>query len=341
MQNRIWILGASDPEMTAIESLLRQCGERVVYAESAPGVRVHSGNSYRALWPSELGGGLSDTDLYLVECAVVYDPLISPIWGGTRSTYILDHHRPGDPGYGRPPADFFKSSSIGQVVITLARLGVCAWPLAGGADSGQAVWVDSGGVTWLPVCRQWLDKFGGKSPCSWAVVPREIVLTAAADHCLGAAYAGQCPGVDPDELLAFRAASRAAHQGRTIEAVLADIESAHAALLAAPVIELNPPAHTYDHDTAHSVCDGCNYESETVRDMRATHVPELPEAGTRYGIAYMARGLPLADGRNKIVVSGTPEVIRAFIAEWSPAQGLVDLYGDPARGFAGGYEVAT
>lgn len=30
-QNRMWILGASDPEMRTIETLLIECGERVVY----------------------------------------------------------------------------------------------------------------------------------------------------------------------------------------------------------------------------------------------------------------------------------------------------------------------
>src|SRR5690606_27510283 len=31
------------------------------------------------------------------------------------------------------------------------------------------------------------------------VIPDDIVYTAAADHCLAAAYRGECPGVDPDE----------------------------------------------------------------------------------------------------------------------------------------------
>jgi hypothetical protein len=34
-------------------------------------------------------------------------------------------------------------------------------------------------------------------------------LLAAADHCLTAAYRGECPGVDPDELLFMRARKRA------------------------------------------------------------------------------------------------------------------------------------
>lgn len=39
MSTRTWILGAADPEMQAIESLLRECGERVadMYGDRARG----------------------------------------------------------------------------------------------------------------------------------------------------------------------------------------------------------------------------------------------------------------------------------------------------------------
>src|SRR5690606_10966259 len=46
-KSRLWILGAPDPEMEAIENLLRECGEHVVYATDP----VHVGDA---------------TDIYLV-----------------------------------------------------------------------------------------------------------------------------------------------------------------------------------------------------------------------------------------------------------------------------------
>ena len=48
--NRLWILGASDPEMAAIETLVRGCGEQVAYAACASPavVRVGPGNASRA-----------------------------------------------------------------------------------------------------------------------------------------------------------------------------------------------------------------------------------------------------------------------------------------------------
>jgi hypothetical protein len=142
------------------------------------------------------------------------------------------------------------------------------------------------------------------------------VLAAAADHCLAAAYRGECHGVDPDALMRWRIAMRACHQWRSEAEVLADVERARAALRAAPRLHLAP-----DVD---------------VVDMRGQNVPELPEAAVREDTCFIA-DMTDCDGRTKIVCqAGSPAQIRAFQA-WAKAHGLVDVYGDPARGFSGGY----
>src|SRR5690606_2809265 len=109
MNNRVWVLGAPDPEMKAIEALLRECGERVEYALSDRGERVTPATAYRCP-PLKVPAG---STVYAVEC---FDVLPD---GWVR----IDHHRPGDPGYGCPPAEFMSASSIGQVISELARLG--------------------------------------------------------------------------------------------------------------------------------------------------------------------------------------------------------------------------
>src|SRR5690606_37180410 len=153
---------------------------------------------------------------------------------------------------------------------------------------------------------------------TFARVPQEIVYAAAADHCLAPAYRGECPGVDPDALMRWRAASRAAFQRRAVEAVLADVERARAALREAPVVSLAEGIHA--------------------RDLRGPAIPEPPEAAAREGECFLA-SLRERDGKTTVVCqSGTAAQIDAFMRVWAPAQGLTDIYGDPARGFAGGYK---
>src|SRR5690606_11255740 len=121
MTDRIWILGAPDPEMGAIEALLRECGERVAYAMSG-GRRVTPATAYRATevqCADDCAPSGTTSEWYLVECDV-------PTPAGAQRV-IIDHHRPGDPGFGRPPAEFMSASSIGQVLAILRRHGPAAY----------------------------------------------------------------------------------------------------------------------------------------------------------------------------------------------------------------------
>jgi hypothetical protein len=295
----IWILGASDPEMAEIERVLLAAGERVEYAVSADGTRVHPGNAYRAVGPT--AEVLVDAAIYTVECRIA----------GVTPVRAIDHHSPGDHGFGRGPQEFLPASSLGQVLSELAAFG--RWDSAAEVDS---VHYSAPGSIYHVDGRWVVDGLYGSSP-----VPRRIVQAAAADHCLGAAYRGECPGVDPDALMEWRAASRAAFQGVSTAEVLARVEAAAEELRAASELVLSEAG-----------------EGLVVRDMRRDQpVPELPEAATRLGISYISGPLIGPDGRRKYTLSGTAEVVEAFLGGWAARNGLVDLYGDPARGFAGGY----
>jgi hypothetical protein len=318
---RIWVLGAEDPEMGVIETLLRACGERVEYA-LARGERVSPREAYQArLSPS---ADLRDvTEVILVECDLVGNEIAH-----INSVRRVDHHRPGDPGYGQPPAEFLSASSLGQVILLLGRLD--ALP----DKFGEERWLSdeeslnpvSGAFLWAPERDAVGPGWAHRAPAGWVTrcgayvwtVPPAIVLAAAADHCLAAAYRGECLGVDPDALMRWRAETRARHQGRSVEDILADVERAREVLRSAPDMHLGG--------------------GQAVADLRDREVPELPEAAVRDGAAYLAI-VTERDGRRKVVLGGhtTPETVKAFIESWAPAQGLTDLYGDPARGFAGGY----
>lgn len=354
---RLWVLGAADPEMEAIETMLRAGGEYVAYASRyGSGVRVRAGEAYaddltllstEPAWP---GGTPAKTTVYLVECG-------EPPGLDEAKLVHIDHHRPGDPGFGRPSSEFLDASSLGQVIKELGILiMVQVWYRENGSSYYRAASEAILATGWERVnggdhhdqestyevgpwegeiaeallhspqihlfpdgrwhVRIYRDghELGGCQ--AWLVIPKQIVFTAAADQCLGAAYQGECPGVDPDELMRFRVESRARFQGRPSEDVLADIEAAHAALDAAPKLVL---------------------AGRQIADIRAQRVRELVDAGTRYAISYIAHGPPDSSGRTMTTCSGPPEVIRAFIDQWAPEQGLTDIYGDPARGFAGGY----
>lgn len=283
---RFWVLGASDPEMSYIENSLVTAGEHIGYATMvlrSEHVRVGPGQAYQAMGiidldrnPIDLPSGRT---IYFVECAMAAS-------SENLQTVIVDHHRPGDPGYGKPPAEFWKASSIGQVVELLHMLGVMN-RVAGALAPG----ISSSG-----------DK----------------IFAAAADHCLEAAYRGKCPGVNPELLMEWRVKIRAAHQGRRGEDILRDVNAARQTLQVARRIVIG------------------NVE---VADLRGVNVPECPEASAREGIPFL--GTPLSskqDPRRKVnLLSAPPDAVQAFIDSWAPAHGLVDIYGDPARGFAGGY----
>lgn len=340
MKNRIWILGAPDPEMELIERLLQECDETIIHAFDENGRRVHPGNAYRCSIPSVPEGAT----VYAVECI---DKL--PV-GWVR----IDHHRPGDPGYGCPPEEFMSASSLGQVISELARTGalrravldeIIRWMTDNRGLlppeeynktlNTQWFWTRQNmpdpnpyasygtiarGVSWLydgyAVAVHRTDIYFEP----WvALIPSPLILAAAADHCLAAAYRGECPGVDPDVLLDWRIKTRAAFQGRSEQELRADVQEAQDILEDAPNERL-----------AHAIY---------VADMRGYgHIPELPEAAMLEDVAYITL-VADRDGRQKVVLGGhtDPETVRAFMDKWAPAQGLVDIYGDPVRGFAGGY----
>lgn len=367
--NLFFILGAPDPEMQAIERLLTDAGVSYGYATSG-GRRVHTGTAYAAD-----GCTLAvpeDASVCVVECEVQ----------DLTAATCVDHHRPGDPGYGCEPERFFLASSLGQTVVHLAKARLlppaqhsagirvdrsgdaelvrCAagghYLMVHGAPKGvdHSAWGESADgmrmagashMTWGKHDPRWFEKTDHT-----VEVRDEWLLTAAADHCLAAAYRGECPGVAPEALMRWRAESRAAFQKRTVEDVLADVERARAVLRSAPQIWLGESATCdwHDHTQRKSSDEDCynsagsDWSYDPCVDAFAVRVegcvPELPEASARDGVCFVAEGLPGPDGRIKVVCqSGAPEQIRAFMRSYAPRHGLIDVYGDPARGFAGGY----
>lgn len=138
-------------------------------------------------------------------------------------------------------------------------------------------------------------------------------LIAAADHCLAAAYRGECPGVDQYDLADWRAKSRAAFQGISVTEISKRI------LYAKKLLQ-----------------NSMLFPDTGIVDMRfSSYVPELPEAACQLGQAFISHVID-RDGRGKVVLqSASPEQVTEFISgRMIP---LHDYYGVPERGFAGGY----
>jgi hypothetical protein len=212
--------------------------------------------------------------------------------------FVVDHHNEGDPGHSGSPEDFLSSSSIGQVLAM-------AWDERSGFGHSQG-YVYIGGRWHL------ITSTGGK-----VEVPMEVVLAAASDHCPGHAYQGKCPGVDPDILAAWRAASKAAFRKLPVEAVLEEVAKGMAVLKELPVKEANGLAYV---------------------DAVGVDVPDLPEASLRLGITVQYSLLQRDQSIKVGVLNGTPEFLTAWMADKnSPESDLRDVYGSPERGYAGGY----
>jgi hypothetical protein len=113
-----FILGSQDPEMREIERVVDSEGYASLHAargshranprtayEADSVLRVAHG---RALRPAVL---LPKTPVVFVECFLRgYEPVLR-----------VDHHNPGDPGFGAGPERYMEGSSLGQVLALLGR----------------------------------------------------------------------------------------------------------------------------------------------------------------------------------------------------------------------------
>ena len=138
-------------------------------------------------------------------------------------------------------------------------------------------------------------------------------LLAASDHCLTAAYQGQCPGVDPHELLFLRASWQAKMTDRTFGDVVEGIL-----------------------DAAKRVRSHFDSEFGESRFLDPTEVPlDLAEGAAYAGCPVRYRAL-FPDGALKEMLKGAaPGHIERFIRGHESAGRSV--YGNPHRGYAGAY----
>ncbi|WP_341304682.1 hypothetical protein [Pseudomonas sp. TMP25] len=143
----------------------------------------------------------------------------------------------------------------------------------------------------------------------------ELSITAAADHCLSHAYKRLCPGVNPDALRNWRAKTRAQFQGIPVAKLEGQVEQAILMLRDKPIITIN---------------------GETFIDAREGKIKEFSEAAAIIGESVMYELYDFKSKRIKVgVLGGESHKIIAWL-KWADKT-LIDTYGDPQRGYAGGY----
>lgn len=134
----------------------------------------------------------------------------------------------------------------------------------------------------------------------------------------------------------WRAESRAEFQRRPVSDVLGDIEAARQKLrdaIAGRGAKVSDCGGYCEMPfAAGATCcaaGGCHWDA-------AESIPELPEAAAREGIPFIA-DMADRDGRTKVVLQAAPPALVERFLAGGIVPGLIDMYGDPARGFAGGY----
>lgn len=183
MIKRVFVLGAKDPEMNRIETILEENKQDYVYA-SIDGKRCHPGNSYSA------NNVLSADEIIFIECSSINN------YGENTKKVYLDHHKKGDYGYDLDYRFFLSASSLGQLIKYLIENNIYK-----SKTRDFYVRKSMQGFMFFRDENSWYFK---KSEREYVKIKEIDVLIAAADHSLSEAYKGLCVGVDKNKLIKER-----------------------------------------------------------------------------------------------------------------------------------------
>lgn len=146
---------------------------------------------------------------------------------------------------------------------------------------------------------------------------KHLLLAAASDHCLHAAYRGECPGVNPNELRSWRLSWRAQrHRMKKYQLVA----------------RINKAIKTINELSA------IDFHGQPVLDAMNLAIPELGEAAAIQGKAVLYSYFDSSTQMPKVGLTGArPEVIAAWMETIAQNPQVVRVYGNPHRGYAGAY----
>lgn len=173
-----FILGAMDPEMELIKTVLDTVGAKYEFAK-VNGVLVNPTNAYNC------DNTLNEAEkICFIECR---NPKIIEF-------ISIDHHNKGDYGYKLGADKFLEASSIGQLLSFLIQNFEKEFELL---DFVGFISKESYGFYFDIKLNMWVYGCGTIS----YIIKKEIVFVAAIDHCSAEAYKGNCLGICVDQLM--------------------------------------------------------------------------------------------------------------------------------------------
>ncbi|MFH2105004.1 MAG: hypothetical protein ABII72_02085 [Parcubacteria group bacterium] len=191
------ILDNPDPEANKIAEIAENVGIEVVWINSnrAKNLRPEKGDVWVECTPADGKGAVIENQ-----------------------GFFVDHHHPGDPGFGVPPnkrgatgyiGGYISASSIGQVISLLARARKLPkeWDVSSPVDSVEHY--EEGDVVEMAMMERLGSFCGEQGPdhepwavsngFGWVKIPKEILIIAALDHCPETAKNGECYGITGKE----------------------------------------------------------------------------------------------------------------------------------------------
>lgn len=298
MKNKLFVLGAQDPEMDLIEEILLKMKYTYVYG-SVNGERCNRTNAYML-------------DEISTEKEVVF------IESSTKEVSVnsmkCDHHNEGDYGYNLDYNNFLEAASVGQL---LKMILLNDFHIAANKLGFEKIALEFHSECYFFHSNKWHFSKDGHS----VIISEDIVFIAGFDHCSADIYKGLCLGIEKEGLIDKR-----------ITALAKDL-SLEESYLASKFLEYNEIVNSDKSeilDLTHLEL-GNNYSADYLVIREISLLKSIPIAVKTTTTTTLSQITKL------MLLSLSPEQVETFKKEKKFNDLSVNnVFGVPNRGYAGG-----